>query len=254
MSISEAEQCKASFDERYKITCGIQWARSMPAQICFQCGLRQRIYCGNCGVNLLYPPTSADPRKLLIDKIDSALPKGLTVHSVIHPSIQQSNCTSIHMKLLTKENRMHIHRLPTKIPTFSEKTAILFPSSDALQVSEFPELENLIVIESSWGDAAEEILAMPEFQNLPKVILSDQPVKLYWKSVNIDGDSMMSTIEAIRVALCEMKLKEDSNADITALDELLFFLRIEAMRRARAIDQRRKANGIKFEYKTQKEY
>lgn len=253
--------CLRQFSE-LEITDGYDWSKNQRQTTCKRCGRRQRIYCGLCVENLAIGGDEDDPRPNILTKIEAALPEHFTLHTIIdNRSIDRSgtNATSLHAALLMKRSRVFVHRLDdsrgVRFDFAPGTAALLFPSKDATPIEDMnfdkaSKLRHLVVIEATWGTSANDVASIPGLDLLPRVKIKAEPTtrpprRLYWKEPPQDdiektGIPLLSTIEAIRIALRSLsktfpKERRDHRSN---LDELLFLLRIEALRRADALDSR----------------
>ena len=171
--------------------------------------------------------------------------------------------TSPASRLIVTAGRVVLHQLIDRLPVFDPKeTLLLFPSDRSTTLRNLPDhldltaVRTLVVVEASW-EAAGSLLEHSALAGLTHIKLDlcnsgTAPVAgLYWRATpDSRGDSeaaegavLLSTIEAIRLALVEIAQHKAATSVVdpqaaVGLDGLLFYLKMEALRRADSIKTR----------------
>ncbi|TPX57012.1 hypothetical protein PhCBS80983_g04147 [Powellomyces hirtus] len=161
-------------------------------QSCAGCGKGRKVFCPKCGVALGHdPPRVALPVKVVVYR---------------DPREVEAKSTSAHAKILAPAHvEVKVENLVKPDPsvpsslteyTHPERVLLLFPSDDALPLSEVPDLskfDKLIVLDGTWkqGRAMATALAHLPFQH----VSIQTRTTLFWRYQPF-GEHHLSTIEA----------------------------------------------------------
>eukprot|EP00128_Syssomonas_multiformis_P013923 Colp12_sorted_trinity150504_noHs@12529 len=114
-----------------------------------------------------------------------------------HRGEKSSKSTAIHARVLAP-NDVTIYDYPGDIPEYPDdgKTVLLFPSKDAVDLSEIDPrtVERVVFIDSTWQQAG-GVLRAPQLQHLKRVRIRVERTR-FWRVQNLDPFNL-ATVEAI---------------------------------------------------------
>jgi len=208
---------------------------------CRKCNRKRALYCSEC-IELTCDAS-------LVPRI--ALP--VQLHIVLHPKCKRSNATSLQAKLLSHDGHVFVHLYP-RIPAFDAASSlVLFPGPKAITMRQWFQqqrvadgmasapptsgVHKIIVLESAWGAAAEQLLEHRNIRSLPLVCLDPEARyhTQYWRDQHL-GLAHLSTIEAAHyacreyVAAAANELGAALEYDEQQLSALLFLFACERRR------------------------
>lgn len=180
------------------------------ASKCKLCNKKQKLYCSFCGVGENHP----------------FLKLPITAEIYRHPSESKLKSTACHLKILTGNEVYEydgLERLKGLDPT---TTCLLYPSDEALEVSELPpSIKNLIVIDGTWRQA-KQVLKDIKTLKFHHVKIKNQKTR-FWRFQNL-SENYLATIEAIYYFFVEYYEAFESNGSPYdgRYDNLLFYFKL----------------------------